>query len=61
MTSLASFGSSIVGSPKIEILVRVDRMLVGGERQARGEAVAGRRRAIEIVGFDGELERLAWA
>ena len=42
-----------------EILVRVDRMLVGGKRQPRGEAVAGRGRAIEIIGFDGELQRLA--
>ena len=47
------------GIAEIEILVRVDRMLIGSDGQPRGEAIAGGRRAVEIVRFDVELQRFA--
>jgi len=38
-----------------EILVRVDRMLVGGKREPRREPVAACRRSIKIIGGDLEV------
>ena len=44
---------------EVVVLVRLDRMHVGAERQARAEAIARGRCAIQIVTLDLELERFA--